>query len=136
MILSVLTATILATPNFPAVVAAWSSGPSPDCTVCHRGAPMRGTVTTPFGAALRERGLMASDEATLTTALENLQGVDSDGDGANDRDELRDGGDPNQASTTAGPPLPQYGCSTAPGQALWSLLILSLTLPRRARGHR
>ncbi len=136
MIHFMLTAAILATPNFPAAVGTWSSGPPPDCTVCHRGQPARGTVTTPFGAAMRQRGLVAADEGTLVSALENLQGVDSDGDAVSDVEELRAGGDPNKAATSSGPPEPQYGCSAAPGLGLWSLLGLRLLAGRRLRRQR
>jgi hypothetical protein len=132
MTLTVLTAMMLATPTFPSVVAAAVSGPAPSCSVCHQGATMRGTVTTPVGAALRERGLQAGDEASLKEALRTLAGVDSDADGVADLQELSEGADPNRAQSAEAPPLPRYGCATSPtAGALWCLLVVLRTLGRR-----
>jgi len=107
-----------ATPGFPAVIQS-SLGLSyqPPCSVCHQnGVTGFGTVTTPFGAALRQRGLRAGNDATLRAALDELEreGIDSDGDGTPDVAELRMGQDPNQAGDASliGEE-PRYGCGAA-----------------------
>ena len=90
---------------------------APGCELCHAAAtdPV-GAAATPFGKSMVAKGLVASDTASLSKALEGLRaaGVDSDGDGAEDLDELSWGGDPNHAD------LPEsgnsdpvtYGCSS------------------------
>lgn len=69
------------------------SGPPPGvCAVCHlNGATTVGTVTTPFGRALRMQGLAANNEASLRSALAALEtaGTDSDMDGCGDIAELK-----------------------------------------------
>jgi hypothetical protein len=105
-----------ATPSFPDVIQAeLGLATAPDCTLCHRGAPRRGTVTTPFGRSARDRGLVADDDGSLRTALRRLEGerVDSDGDGTPDIEELRAGGDPNLLPDGSSPTdelTPTYGC--------------------------
>jgi hypothetical protein len=94
-----------ATPNFPAAIADHLNlQREPDCTLCHVGTPGRGTVTTPFGVSMRDRGLMAFDESTLDTALDALDAEkkDSDGDGIPDITELKAGTDPNVGMTADG----------------------------------
>jgi hypothetical protein len=61
------------------------------------------------------RGLDAYDEQLLVNALLALdgEGTDSDGDGAADLDELRQGDDPNAAPGGDAPIVPDYGCSVA-----------------------
>ncbi|HZA14137.1 MAG TPA: hypothetical protein VE618_06560, partial [Myxococcaceae bacterium] len=86
-----------ATPNFPPAIRVAESLPSdPPCGLCHRGVEMAGTVTTPFGVSMRQRGLVMYDVVSLRNALEAMRaaGVDSDGDGTPDLEELRAGGDP------------------------------------------
>ncbi len=60
-----------------------------------------GVVDTPFGRSMVARGLLGNDDdASVATALARMRadGVDSDGDGAEDLDELWWKGDPNHAS--------------------------------------
>jgi hypothetical protein len=132
-----------ATPNFPAAIAReLGASSSPDCSVCHEdGRVGRGTVNTPFGRAMRARGLMAYDERSLASALDQMEAdrVDVDGDGVLDVDAMRGGQSPNGAgkpeSTT-----PEYGCvgrvspSRQPDAALVGLFLavaLGVLLVRR-----
>jgi MYXO-CTERM domain-containing protein len=104
-----------ATPTFPATIrSAESLTYTPACTLCHRGVPSVGTVTTPFGINMRQRGLVAYDEASLRAALAAMESdqVDSDGDGTPDIDELRAGTDPNSATAA---PSPDGGSSSSGG---------------------
>lgn len=106
----------LATPNFPArIQVELGLGAAPACSLCHEGPQQRGTVTTPFGVSMLSRGLDAYDEPLLVNALLALdgEGKDSDGDGAPDIDELRQGDDPNVAPGGEAPIVPDYGCSVA-----------------------
>ncbi len=131
MTLFAMLAVVLATPNFPVALSQLSSGPVVGCTMCHQGQPMVGTVTTPFGAAMLERGLRPGDEDSLKTAFMAMSGVDSDGDGALDVDELKTGDNPNVAAGTGEVvPVPTYGCSSA---SLVSVLGLCLVWLRRRR---
>lgn len=122
--------------------------PPQSCSLCHTGGITgAGTVTTPFGTALRQRNLESGNVNTLITALDTLEtdGVDSDGDGVTDIDELKAGTDPNRrdatstdggtgggGGTTEVPPV-QYGIgcnAAAPGLLLGAVLLL---LTRRRR---
>lgn len=125
--------------------------PPQSCSLCHTGGITgAGTVNTPFGTALRMRGLVSGNVNALNTALDTLEtdGVDSDGDGVTDIDELKNGTDPNRrdATPTDGgtggtgggggateevPPV-QFGvgCTAAPGLVLGALALL---LARRRR---
>jgi hypothetical protein len=88
-------AAAFATPTFTGVMQTelMMSGPPPGvCGVCHlNGVTTSGTVTTPFGRALRMNGLMANNEGSLRMALMALQtaNTDSDMDGCPDIAELR-----------------------------------------------
>ena len=110
---------------------------APPCTICHLdNNGEKGTVVKPFGIWMYDHGLRgdATKEALGDLLDENEQkGVDSDGDGVGDIDELRDGTDPNVVGNTLEPP--QYGClSTAPRTTPAALLALSaLALVRRRR---
>lgn len=90
---------------------------APGCDLCHQAsASPVGPASTLFGKSTVAQGLVASDTASLATALDGLRtaGIDSDGDGAKDLDELSWGGDPNHADVPEGAnsePL-TYGCSS------------------------
>jgi len=119
-----------ATDNFPPLIASeLGLEAAPDCSLCHQGAEMKGTVVTPFGTKMRSRGLMSYDEGSLKTALRALEGerADSDEDGSSDLDELRAGDDPNLAPGEK-PIEPEYGCHvSSPGQPGPGLLGLAFT---------
>jgi len=149
-VVALTAASASATPNFPkAVQAKLSLGAEPACTLCHAGPTQRGTVTTPFGASMRARGLVAYDEASLGRAIDALRGEkrDSDGDGKPDVDELTAGEDPNAGAGRAGDDaavVPEYGCAASPprsrprGTALVALLLSIGLVPlvRRSRRSR
>lgn len=141
--------TAQASSSYPGVVQAdLSLSYAPPCSLCHEGGRTgAGTVTTPFGAALRARGAKGSDDAGLRAALAKLvaDGADSDGDGVKDADELKKGTDPNGSG---GAPLdaPEigYGCggatvaghgpSRAPNAGLFAVgLVTGVVLLRRRR---
>lgn len=100
---------------------------TPGCEICHHAAAAPvGPADTPFGRSMVARGLAGGDVASMASALDRVggDGVDSDGDGAQDLDELSWGGDPNHADLPlptgdAGGPV-RYGCawSRAPADAL------------------
>ncbi len=115
-----------ATPNFPGAIREnLGASEAPDCSVCHNGQRTRGTVTTAFGSAMRQRGLEAYDEASLKAALEAMtrDRVDSNGDGQIDTEALKAGKNPNSAGQGTEAfdfeegTKPTYGCvgSVAPG---------------------
>ena len=88
------------------------------CGVCHQDGKIgKDTIVTPFGWAMRARGFSGQD--TLLSALDRMRadGVDSDGDGTTNVDELIAGSDPNSAASTPGMPGmvgdPQLGCALA-----------------------
>lgn len=130
-----------ATSTFPTVIqTTLTANKAPECSVCHAGgATGVGTVTTKLGAAMRARGLVANDEASLKRALTAMETdkVDSDGDGVIDVDELRVGTDPNTAEG-GGASKVVYGCTAAgdapfAGAALLTLLAGALVRRRRVR---
>jgi hypothetical protein len=101
-----------ATPSFPEVIETHVGLDfRPPCSVCHATTSGGGPMARPFGIALRERGMRASDSASLRVALDKLEedGVDSDGDGMPDLAQLRAGLDPNTGVSLGGPEL-GYGC--------------------------
>ena len=93
----------------------------PACTVCHEAsADPVGPADTLFAKAMETRGLVGGgDVASLAAAVEKMRAdeVDSDGDGAEDLDELYWGGDPNKADVPAGGVAMQvqYGCAWSGG---------------------
>lgn len=119
-------------------------GPTPPCDVCHRAAsePV-GAADQPFSTALVARGLQGNDDASLFTSLDRMQadGVDSDGDGARDLDELSWGGDPNVADVLEAQEHepPSYGCAVTGAHGpldfglFLALLLLFVGRPRRPR---
>ena len=140
-------AVALATPGFPGTIRAHLGlSYQPPCTLCHRSVQGGGPVVTLFGASLLERGLQAGSDSSLTSALDRLvsDGVDSDGDGVEDVDELLAGTDPSSASASriADKPTLSHGCvgRIAPtGSVGWPALVGVATfvlLVRRSRRRR
>ncbi len=136
----------LATPSFPSIIEKeLTASSAPECAVCHvDGRVGRGTVNTPFGVAMRARGLVAFDEASLASALKAMASdrVDSNGDGKLDVDALKQGESPNGAAeegTEVDPITPTYGCVGqvapfgAPGFAMTLPVLLGLALVARRR---
>lgn len=144
-----LAAPALASSAYPTVVERHLglSTPIPaSCGLCHtNGLVGAGTVNTPFGKAARAKGLVSFDDAKLVQVLDALEveGTDSDGDGASDVEELRAGTDPN-VSSGSGPstlgPL-RYGCGAEAGPGaleglgLAGWLVAWRRWRRRARHH-
>ncbi len=135
-----------ATPNFPPTIAReLQLEADPQCSLCHAGGETRrGTVTTPFGATMRSRGLQAYAEPSLVTALQAItaEKKDSDGDGSPDVEELKAGSDPNLAAGKELPDPPEYGCSSSGAHrpagnaafaAVCALAMLGCFVRRRAR---
>ena len=114
------------------------------CSVCHiKGNTGASTAITPLALALRARGL-TGDNRSVVTALTQLQadGVDSDGDGTSDVDELKQGTDPNSSANASivNDQEPGYGCGgTAPtgkgGPGAGAAVALGWLLLRRRRGR-
>ncbi len=107
-----------ASPEYPSIIAeAVGASSPPPCTVCHD-SPSGGfgTATKLLAKYLESRGLSASDEGSLRTALAAAKGEksDSDKDGVSDTDELKAGSDPNAAGSS-GPPPAEYGCGNVSG---------------------
>ncbi|MFZ5444824.1 MAG: hypothetical protein ACOZQL_32845 [Myxococcota bacterium] len=125
--------------------------PSQSCALCHtNGITGAGTVNTPFGTAMRGKGLTGGDNTTaLNTALDQLaaQMIDSDSDGTTDVAELMAGRNPNVADGATdggmgggagggggeGPPTLKYGCGATVVPELLLLAGLVPLLRRRAR---
>jgi hypothetical protein len=92
------------------------------CTNCHTAAP----ALNVFGTALTKQlapgvARPLSDEvyaASLPAALKSIDGVDSDGDGASNGDEIRFGADPSDAQSK---PLAQACDSTAAAASDWNV---------------
>jgi hypothetical protein len=107
-----------ATPGFPAEIQAHLGLTyTPACSVCHVGTPGPGTATTPFAVTLQGFGLVAYDNASLDTALDDdkADNVSSAGDGVSDVQKLENGEDPNAVAGDGGSvaapfPPPDYGC--------------------------
>lgn len=119
-----------AVPRFPGMMASQLQlGYDPPCSVCHlENKTIGATVTTPFGYALRERGL--SGRQSLASALTRLDDdhADSDGDGVADTVELKNGTDPNSKVNASLIDVadPSVGCSTAPPRQETSTLLALL----------
>lgn len=157
LLLSVCVATFFvstpahATPNFPgAIQRALSASQSPQCSICHVcGVTGRGTVNTPWGSAMRTRGLQAYDEDSLRAALAAMERdrVDSDGNGVIDVEAVRAGTDPNPAGTCdpgEDESIPKYGCvgrvspvdsESGPAAFLMATIVAAAIARRRAVSH-
>jgi hypothetical protein len=123
LLLSVATAAFMlamaapaaAVPFFPGALAQkLGTDKVPPCSICHVcGVTGRGTVNTPWGAAMRARGLVAYDVDSLNKAVDKMRAdkIDSDGDGTLDVDAIAQGKDPNPPTCTGDDPtIPAYGC--------------------------
>jgi hypothetical protein len=103
--------------QFPGIVATTLEGSQPahvpPCSVCHLGGKTSGaTVFTPFAWAMRLRGLSGSTSSVRAAILKvQSDGVDSDGDGVTDADEIIRGTDPNSAGGATDLQDPQLGCN-------------------------
>jgi MYXO-CTERM domain-containing protein len=154
MLILSLIASAWASSSYPGALETELGMPcAPTCTLCHAtniGGP--GTVVTPFGIAMGERGLTGGGNiAGLTETLDVMatDAVDSDGDGTSDLDELFLGADPNPDAAVfcdidggGEVVVPIYGCfggaegsGSAAGMGLGALLGLT-ALRRRARRGR
>lgn len=149
-----------ASPRYPSQLrAALGLTDAPRCTLCHSqasDAAAQSPVDTPFGMSLIARGLLgetvpdadagASVDAetidpTLLAALAAMRrdDVDSDGDGAQDLDELSWGADPNVFDGFHSNPVapPQYGCEigrrTESHNAAWFIVLGSAVIAARRR---
>lgn len=132
---SVATSVAMASPAFPRNMQSHlSAATEPECGVCHGGGvTRRGTVTTPFGVAMVDRGLVKRDNNSLTNALDSLaaEGTDSDADSITDVAELVAGTDPNYAPGEQGALPIQYGCTVSRrGDAShpWVAMVLPLAV--------
>ena len=127
----------IATTNFPATLESeLGTMCRPPCTVCHTtNAGGSGTVTQPFGVAMKERGLVANDVTKLKDALAQMDadGIDSDGDGILDTQALADGIDPNDGNAFCGSVRPEYGCFGGGTYAGVGLVLLPVFARRRRR---
>jgi hypothetical protein len=131
-----------ATPTFPQVIAdKLGLAKPPDCIICHlTNQGGAGTSVRPFSLYLQSRGLRPFDEASLRAALDAAAAEhhDSNGNGVDDIDELKQGHDPNPAAGEQ----PRYGCgariasshhepSSAALLAVCAGLLLARRRPRR-----
>lgn len=151
LLLLLVAAPAWATDTFPATIQNKYSLPALPgelCSLCHtNGITGAGTVNTPFGRALRMRGLLPNDTASLNAALDALatEAVDSDGDGITDVAELMADTSPNVpnmgtgggsggggGSTIVVPP-PRFGCGASVVPELIFLAALVPLLRRRRK---
>ena len=131
MLLTLSLSTALASGGYPSEVASYLGLPcTPQCTICHatnNGGD--GTVIQDFGMAMQDRGLTGgSNYDKLHTALDTMgtDGVDSNGDGTSDIEDLIAGVDPNTGTGFCGGATPVYGCSSLPAQPAWAGVVGAL----------
>jgi Bacterial TSP3 repeat len=121
------------------------------CSVCHiKGNTGAATPITPFALSLRSRGLTGQNNSVRASlALAKSDGVDSDGDGVSDFQELINGTDPNSSadSSIVDDQEPGVGCGgtapkgrAAPGlgsavAAIWLFLRRRKSHSSAQRGH-
>jgi hypothetical protein len=104
-----------ATSSFPAEIQSHLQlSYLPPCNICHASASGGGPMTTAFGIAMQQRGLVAGNLASLDQALDRMaaDGVDSNHNNVSDIQDLRNGidpSDPGNLSLTG--PTPEYGCA-------------------------
>jgi hypothetical protein len=105
----------------------------PQCNLCHLDDKTGGgTVVTPFGWSMKARGLTGSTNTVAPAIAQMIKdGVDSDGDGVTDIEELKNGTDPNSAADVyLDETKPGYGCGGTPpvgrGMAGWGFVVLAL----------
>ncbi len=144
MLFSVMISSAWASAGYPAEVASYLGVPcTPVCTICHAtNSGGDGTVVEAFGIAMMDRGLTGgSDYTALHTALDQMtaDGVDSNGDGTIDTEDLIGGVDPNTGVAFCDILSPSYGCAVlAPPTPLAALVGalagLAATLGFRRRG--
>jgi len=151
LLLCLVAAPAWATDTFPATIQnkySLPAFPGELCSLCHtNGITGVGTVNTPFGRALRMRGLLPNDAASLNAALDALatEAIDSDGDGITDVAELMADTSPNVPNNTGTGggsgggggtlvvPPPRFGCG---GSVVPELLLLGASLPLLRRRRR
>ncbi len=127
-----------ASSNYPAEIQTQLSlSYVPACAICHaNGVTGLGTVTTPFGLAMRGKGLVSRDIPSLDTALAALEAEMSPY-----ITDLQKNVDPNDPRESASSPL-TYGCLNVTGQgpaeAPAGVLLLGLAVLHfvRARSNR
>ena len=128
--------------EFPGVIARELNAPQdPPCSVCHLGGKTSGaTVFTPFAWSMRAHGLSGSPDSVVS-AIRGVKadGVDSDGDGVPDWQEIVAGTNPNAPGSGIDGADPQLGCRVAgrgPGSGAAALLVGALVWLNRRRPSR
>jgi hypothetical protein len=139
IMIGMLGAAAHASPGFPTVIGNDVEGASVDCTLCHTDPSGGANATKPIVAPLRERGMIAFDDASLSAALVRLRddAVDTDADGAIDVDELASNTDPNAAPDGPAPLEVGYGfgCAQSPSST-WPMWLCACLMMSRKRGQR